>query len=52
MVRDLRHELWIVSGLPDLDIVKTAAQLAVDLIVIGTRGRAGLRHFVLGSVAE
>lgn len=38
MVRDLRYELWIVSGLPDLDIVKTAAQLAVDLIVMGTHG--------------
>jgi nucleotide-binding universal stress UspA family protein len=52
MVHGLRHELLIISGLPDVDIVKTVAQLAADLIVMGTHGRGGLKHLVLSSVAE
>lgn len=33
-------------------IVQYARDNAVDLIVIGTHGRTGLRHVLLGSVAE
>ncbi len=33
-------------------IIATAQTLKVDLIVIGTHGRTGLRRVVLGSVAE
>lgn len=33
-------------------ILKTAADVTADLIVMGTHGREGLRHFLLGSVAE
>lgn len=33
-------------------ILDTAAQLDVDLLVMGTHGRTGLERFVLGSVAE
>jgi nucleotide-binding universal stress UspA family protein len=33
-------------------IVRLAEELEVDLIVIGTRGNTGLKHIVLGSVAE
>jgi nucleotide-binding universal stress UspA family protein len=32
--------------------VQTAKDLDVDLIVIGTRGLTGLKHVLLGSVAE
>lgn len=33
-------------------IVKRAAQIHADLIVMGTRGRTGIAHLLLGSVAE
>jgi nucleotide-binding universal stress UspA family protein len=42
-----------VSGqLPVESILATAARVHADLIVVGTRGLTGLKHVVLGSVAE
>jgi nucleotide-binding universal stress UspA family protein len=44
---------WLlVDGNPLVLIVETAAAREVDLIVIGTHGRTGLAHVLLGSVAE
>ena len=48
----LHYEIRVRSGLPDLDIVRDADQLGVDLIVLATHGRSGVRHLLLGSVAE
>lgn len=42
----------VILDTPFLGIVRVAAELNVDLIVMGTHGRAGLKHLVLGSVAE
>jgi nucleotide-binding universal stress UspA family protein len=39
-------------GKPAEEIVRLARDEAVDLIVMGTHGRSGLRHILLGSVAE
>ena len=39
-------------GLPALKIVEAAQHGEVDLIVMGTHGRTGLKHLLLGSVAE
>jgi nucleotide-binding universal stress UspA family protein len=45
-------EFMVAEGLPDTEIVRTAAQLDADLIVMGTHGRSGLKRMLLGSVAE
>ncbi len=43
----------LVRGInPDEVIVETASDLGCDLIVMGTHGRRGLSHLLLGSVAE
>jgi len=39
-------------GTPADEIIRYAEQEGVDLIVIATHGRTGLRHIVMGSVAE
>ena len=43
----------MVRGLAPAEvIVETASSLSSDLIVMGTHGRRGLSHLLLGSVAE
>lgn len=43
----------LLTGVPWDEIVSAArSDSAVDLIVIGTHGRTGLAHVLLGSVAE
>lgn len=42
----------IASGDPVDVIVKTASSVPYDLIVMGTHGRSGVRHLLMGSVAE
>lgn len=42
----------IRQGNPSFEIRKFAEQEGIDLIVIATHGRTGLRHIVMGSVAE
>lgn len=40
------------EGPPFLEILRYAKDNNIDLIVMGTHGRAGLAHVMLGSVAE
>jgi universal stress protein A len=42
----------IVTGTPAEAIVDYAADRGMDLIVMGTHGRGGFAHLLLGSVAE
>jgi len=51
-ISDLRVELHVAEGPPALVIAEQAQTLGVDLVVMGTHGRTGLRHLLLGSVAE
>lgn len=42
----------VATGAPAETIVRVARQHEADLIVMGTHGRTGLQHVLLGSVAE
>lgn len=39
-------------GDPIKEVTKLAGVIAADLLVVGTHGRSGWRHMVLGSIAE
>jgi len=49
---DFDAEPVFVFGKPYVEIVKAAADMDVDLIVLGSHGRSGISRLVLGSVAE
>lgn len=40
------------EGSPSAAVVRVAERIGADLIVMGTHGHTGLKHLVLGSVAE
>jgi universal stress protein A len=42
----------VLVGTPFLEIVRYAKEQDADMIVIGTHGRSGLVHVLMGSVAE
>jgi nucleotide-binding universal stress UspA family protein len=48
----LKVEQMIRIGVPFLEVIRTAKERDVDLIVLGTHGRTGLSHVLIGSVAE
>ena len=48
--RDVRRVIRI--GAPYVEIVKYAEEEAIDVIVVGTHGRSGLTHLLLGSTSE
>ncbi|MEB2309661.1 MAG: universal stress protein [Candidatus Brocadiaceae bacterium] len=45
-------EALIIQGVPFAEIIKVSKEYRIDLIVIGTHGRTGLSHAIMGSVAE
>jgi nucleotide-binding universal stress UspA family protein len=45
-------ELVTRLGEPSREIVRFARERGIDLIVMGTHGRGGMAHLLLGSVAE
>jgi nucleotide-binding universal stress UspA family protein len=53
-VRDagLGCTIKLLDGTPHIEIVREAEALGASLIVMGTHGRGGIGHAVLGSVAE
>jgi universal stress protein A len=46
------YEVNVMMGDPGIEILQAAKRWAPNLIVMATHGRKGLRHLVLGSVAE
>lgn len=51
-VEGVDMESIVVVGVPVKDILSAAKEKGVDLIVMGTHGRTGLPHMIIGSVAE
>ncbi len=48
----LHIEVDAVAGVPFKEICRYADQKNIELIVIGTHGRTGLSHLLIGSTAE
>ena len=48
----VRYEVDVLMGDPGVEILQAAKRQGANLIVMATHGRKGLRHLVLGSVAE
>lgn len=52
-IRDKSHvKVVTVSGREDEKIIEFAKEEHIDIIVIGTHGRTGIEHVLIGSVAE
>ena len=50
--RGVQVEQHVREGYPATVIVDEATELGADLVVIGTHGHTGLKHLLLGSIAE
>jgi universal stress protein A len=50
MVKDVK--IFCRTGIAAGEIVSLAQEESVDLIVVGTHGRTGVKHLVMGSVAR
>lgn len=50
--RGLEVEALVREGYPATVIIEEACTQQADLIVIGTHGHTGLKHLLLGSIAE
>jgi nucleotide-binding universal stress UspA family protein len=50
--RTNKIEAFVEEGTPYEEILRVAEEWEADIIVLGTMGRTGLSHFVIGSVAE
>ncbi|HZV11652.1 MAG TPA: universal stress protein [Candidatus Kapabacteria bacterium] len=50
--QDVPAVVETLHGRPFAEILRYAEEHEIDLIIIGTHGRSGLDHFLLGSTAE
>lgn len=49
---DLPIETNLATGTPYIEIVNRAKSWPAEMIVMGTHGRTGMKHLLIGSVAE
>jgi len=49
---DVSVETTRREGVPKTEIVDAVTEIPADLVVMGTHGRTGLDHYLIGSVAE
>ncbi|MFE3848754.1 universal stress protein [Flavobacterium sp. LB3P45] len=50
--KDYKVWTFVEKGIPHEVILKVAQEWDADLIVLGTHGRTGISHLIMGSVAE
>ncbi|GJQ58580.1 MAG: universal stress protein [Candidatus Scalindua sp. AMX11] len=52
MKNDIEVEVLVNQGIPVDEIIDVSKEKKIDMIVMGSRGRTGIAHIMLGSVAE
>ncbi len=51
-IPEVKITTGVYEGVPHVEIISSARENHADMIVMGTRGKTGLTHVLLGSVAE
>lgn len=49
---EIKQQVIIKTGKPFVEIIETAAEEDIDLIIIATHGHSGVEHILFGSTAE
>ncbi|MFQ5686708.1 MAG: universal stress protein, partial [Candidatus Scalindua sp.] len=49
---DMDVEALVIQGIPFVEIISTAKKNDIDMIVLGSHGRTGIAHMMMGSVSE
>jgi nucleotide-binding universal stress UspA family protein len=49
---DVKSKIILKTGKPFLEIIETATEEDIDLIIIATHGHSGVEHILFGSTAE
>ncbi|MBT3878803.1 MAG: universal stress protein [Candidatus Scalindua sp.] len=49
---DMDVEAIVIQGIPFVEIISTSREKEIDMIVMGSHGRTGISHMMLGSVSE
>jgi nucleotide-binding universal stress UspA family protein len=50
--KDLKVKTLVKTGKPFIEIIETAAEENVDIVIISTHGHSGVEHILFGSTAE
>jgi nucleotide-binding universal stress UspA family protein len=48
----VKYEKLLINGIPETEMVRIAMEQQANLIVMGTHGRSGIKHILIGSTAE